>query len=118
MGSPANSNTLNRFASGLLAYMSDPVADFLAPQVPTGAARFYVNDYGKRGSFQVPNTKRPIGGDSTAVVTDSGRVEVSLKPHALHDHIDDHEIDEAGDTHEKRNSIKNKGFSWHLQISH
>lgn len=97
MASPVNINTLNQFAKGLFANQSDPIADFLAPPVVTGSANFTINDYGQRSSFQVPNTKRPIGGDSTAVLTDGARVSITLNPHALHDIIDQHEIDQASD---------------------
>lgn len=97
MSTPVVSPTLNRYAKGLFANSSNAVADFLAPRVTTGAAQFYVNDYGQRSSFQVPNAIRAIGGDSTAVLTDGDRVEITLKPHALHDIIDNHELDLAGD---------------------
>lgn len=95
MATPANINTLNQFAKGLFQSTSSPLADFLAPVVPTGAADFSIIDYAKRSSFQVPNASRAIGGDSTAVVTDGERVSISLKPYALHDMIDKHELDRA-----------------------
>lgn len=96
MATPANLNTLNQYAKGLYANASQPLADFLAPPVVTGAGQFFINDYGQRSSFQVPNTKRPIGGDSTAVLTDGERIQINLNPHALHDLIDDKEIADAG----------------------
>lgn len=95
MATPANISTLNQFAKGLFQNTSSPIADFLAPVVPTGAADFSVIDYAKRSAFQVPNAKRAIGGDSTAVVTDGERVSISLQPYALHDLIDNHELDRA-----------------------
>lgn len=95
MATPANISTLNQFAKGLFQNTSSPLADFLAPVVPTGAAEFSVIDYAKRSSFQVPNARRAIGGDSTAVVTDGERVSISLQPYALHDIIDKHELDRA-----------------------
>lgn len=95
MATPANISTLNQFAKGLFQKTASPLADFLAPVVPTGAAEFSVIDYAKRSSFQVPSAKRAIGGDSTAVVTDGERVSISLQPYALHDIIDNHELDRA-----------------------
>lgn len=92
MATPANISTLNQFAKGLFQQTASPLADFLAPVVPTGAASFSVIDYAKRSSFQVPSAKRAIGGDSTAVVTDGERVNISLQPYALHDIIDNHEL--------------------------
>jgi len=96
MSTPANISTLNAYAKGLFQKTASPLADFLAPVVTTGAAEFTIIDYAKRSSFQVPNAKRAIGGDSTAVVTDGERVSISLAPYALHDIIDKHELDRAG----------------------
>jgi hypothetical protein len=95
MATPANINTLNQFAKGLFQKTASPLADFLAPVVPTGAAQFNVIDYAKRSSFQTPSAKRAIGGDSTAVITDGERVLITLQPYALHDIIDNHELDLA-----------------------
>lgn len=95
MATPANINTLNQFAKGLFQSTSSPLADFLAPVVTTGAAEFSIIDYAKRSGFQVPDAKRAIGGDSTAVVTDGERISISLQPYALHDIIDKHELDRA-----------------------
>lgn len=95
MATPANIPTLNQFAKGLFQKTASPLADFLAPVVPTGAAQFNVIDYAKRSSFQVPSARRAIGGDSTAVVTDGERVLITLSPYALHDIIDNHELDLA-----------------------
>ena len=95
MATPANISTLNQFAKGLFQQTSNPIADFLAPVVSTGAADFTVIDYAKRSSFQVPSAKRAIGGDSTAVATDGERVSISLQPYGLHDMIDKHELDRA-----------------------
>jgi hypothetical protein len=95
MATPANISTLNQFAKGLFQETSSPLADFLAPVVQTGAASFSVIDYAKRSGFQVPSAKRAIGGDSTAVMTDGERVSISLSPYALHDIIDNHELDLA-----------------------
>lgn len=92
MATPANIPTLNQYAKGLFQKTASPLADFLAPVVPTGAAQFNVIDYAKRSSFQVPSAKRAIGGDSTAVVTDGERVLITLQPYALHDIIDNHEL--------------------------
>jgi len=95
MATSANISVLNQFAKGLFQDTSSPVADFLAPVVPTGAAEFSIIDYGQRSGFQTPNARRAIGGDSSAVVTDGERVNVSLQPYALHDMIDNHELDRA-----------------------
>jgi hypothetical protein len=95
MATPANISTLNQFAKGLFQETASPLADFLAPVVPTGAASFSVIDYAKRSGFQVPSAKRAIGGDSTAVMTDGERVNISLSPYALHDIVDNHELDLA-----------------------
>lgn len=95
MATPANISTLNQFAKGLFQKTASPLADFLAPVVPTGAAQFNVIDYAKRSSFQVPSAKRAIGGDSTAVMTDGERVQITLLPYALHDIIDNHELELA-----------------------
>lgn len=95
MATPANISTLNQFAKGLFQATASPLADFLAPVVVTGAASFSVIDYAKRSSFQVPSAKRAIGGDSTAVITDGERVSITLNPYALHDIIDNHELDLA-----------------------
>lgn len=95
MATPANISTLNQFAKGLFQTTANPLADFLAPVVSTGAADFTVIDYAKRSSFQVPSAKRAIGGDSTAVATDGERVSISLQPYGLHDMIDKHELDRA-----------------------
>lgn len=95
MATPANISTLNQFAKGLFQETASPLADFLAPVVQTGAASFTVIDYAKRSAFQVPSAKRAIGGDSTAVITDGERVSISLQPYALHDLIDNHELDLA-----------------------
>ena len=95
MATPANISTLNQFAKGLFQTTADPLADFLSPVVVTGAAEFTIIDYAKRSAFQVPSAKRAIGGDSTAVVTDGERVSISLQPYALHDIIDNHELDKA-----------------------
>lgn len=95
MATPANINTLNQFAKGLFQETASPLADFLAPVVQTGAASFSVIDYAKRSGFQVPSAKRAIGGDSTAVVTDGERISITLNPYALHDIIDNHELDLA-----------------------
>lgn len=95
MATPANISTLNQFAKGLFQETASPLADFLAPVVQTGAASFTVIDYAKRSAFQVPSAKRAIGGDSTAVITDGERVSISLNPYALHDIIDNHELDLA-----------------------
>jgi hypothetical protein len=95
MATPANISTLNQFAKGLFQSTSSPLADFLAPIVTTGAAQFTIIDYAKRSGFQVPNAKRAIGGDSTAVQTDGERLSISLNPYALHDIIDTHELDHA-----------------------
>lgn len=97
MSTPANVNTLNQYAKGLFQSTSSPLADFLAPVVPTGAAQFSVIDYAKRSSFQTPSAKRAIGGDSTAVATDGEKVTITLAPYALHDIIDKHELDLAAD---------------------
>lgn len=97
MATPANISTLNQFAKGLFQETSSPLADFLAPVVQTGAASFSVIDYAKRSGFQVPSAKRAIGGDSTAVMTDGERVNISLSPYALHDVIDNHELALATD---------------------
>jgi hypothetical protein len=93
MATPANINTLNQFAKGLFQETASPLADFLAPVVPTGAASFSVIDYAKRSGFQVPSARRAIGGDSTAVMTDGERLNINLNPYALHDIIDKHELD-------------------------
>lgn len=95
MATPANISTLNQFAKGLFQETSSPLADFLAPVVQTGAASFSVIDYAKRSGFQIPSAKRAIGGDSTAVITDGERVSITLNPYALHDLIDNHELDLA-----------------------
>ena len=80
MATPANISVLNQYAKGLFQTTGDPLADFLAPVVVTGAAEFSVIDYAKRSAFQVPSAKRAIGGDSTAVVTDGERVNIALSP--------------------------------------
>lgn len=95
MATSANISVLNQFAKGLFQDTSSPVADFLAPVVPTGAAEFSIIDYGQRSGFQTPDARRAIGGDSSAVVTDGERINVSLQPYALHDMIDNHELDRA-----------------------
>lgn len=95
MATPANIPTLNRFAKGLFQEASDPMAEFLAPTVPTGASIFNVIDYADRSAFQTPSAKRAIGGDSTAVVTDGERVQITLQPYALHDMIDEEELNRA-----------------------
>lgn len=92
MATPANISTLNQFAKGLFQSTSSPLADFFAPVVTTGAAQFNVIDYAQRSSFQVPNARRAIGGDSTAVQTDGERVQITLNPYALHDIIDNQEL--------------------------
>ena len=92
MATPANINTLNQFAKGLFQSSSSPLADFLAPVVPTGAASFNIIDYAQRSGFQVPSAKRAIGGDSTAVMTDGERIAINLAPYALHDVIDTQEL--------------------------
>lgn len=96
MATPANVNTLNQFAKGLFQQTANPVADFLAPVVTTGAAQFFVIDYAKRSGFQVPDAKRAIGGTSKAVQSDGERVQITLNPSALHDFIDEHELALAG----------------------
>jgi hypothetical protein len=95
MATPANISTLNQFAKGLFQETASPLADFLAPVVQTGAASFSILDYAKRSGLQVPSAKRAIGGDSTAVITDGERISISLAPYALHDIIDNHELDLA-----------------------
>lgn len=77
MATPANISTLNQFAKGLFQETASPLADFLAPVVPTGAASFSVIDYAKRSALQVPSAKRAIGGDSTAVMTDGERININ-----------------------------------------
>jgi hypothetical protein len=95
MATPANIQTLNQYAKGLFQQTGSPLADFLAPVVPTGGSVFNVIDYAKRSSFQTPSAKRAIGGDSTAVVTDGERVTITLAPYALHDIIDNEELNRA-----------------------
>lgn len=105
MATPANINTLNQFAKGLFQDTSSPLADVLAPVVVTGASQFSIIDYAQRSSFQVPNAKRAIGGDSTAVVTDGERVSITLQPYALHDMIDNEELNLAA-TAEGQNLLR------------
>ena len=97
MATPANINTLTQYAKGVFQDTANPDADFLAPVVATGAARFLVNDYAQETGFAIPSSVRAIGGDSAAVRSDGEQVEISLKPHGLHDTIDNHELDLATD---------------------
>jgi hypothetical protein len=102
MATPANISTLNQYAKGLFQKTASPLADFLAPVVPTGAAEFSIIDYAKRSAFQVPSAKRAIGGDSTAVMTDGERVNITLQPYALHDIIDNYELARATTSKDSR----------------
>ena len=97
MSTPVPDITLNEYAKGLFQQNASPLADMLAPIVPTGAAQFSIIDYAKRSSFQAPDAKRAIGGGSTAVQTDGEKLKISLDPYALHDDIDKHELHLAGD---------------------
>jgi hypothetical protein len=97
MSTPANLVTLNQYAKGLFQETANEDADFLAPVVPTGAASFFVNDYAKETGFNIPDSRRAIGGDSTAVKSDGDRIRVDLNPHGLHDIIDTHELAQAGE---------------------
>ncbi len=96
MATPVPQKTLSKFANGLFNESSDENAMFIAPPVPTGIVTFNVIDYAKRSGFQTPSGVRAIGGDSTAVQSDGDSVDISLKPHGLHDFIDQHELDQAG----------------------
>jgi len=97
MSTPAATPTLTQYAKGLFQETSSPLADALAPVVQTGAASFSVIAYAKRSGFQVPNARRAIGGDSKAVATDGEKVSLQLHPYGLHDTIDEHESELAGD---------------------
>ena len=96
MATPVPQKTLSKFANGLFNESSDENAMFIAPPVPTGIVTFNVIDYAKRSGLQTPSGVRAIGGDSTAVQSDGDSVDISLKPHGLHDFIDQHELDQAG----------------------
>ena len=95
MASPTIINTMTKYAQGIFQEKSNRIVEIIAPSVATGSANFTIPNYSKRSAFQVPNARRAIGGDSKAVVSEQGKIDVTLKPYALHDVIDEHEMVQA-----------------------
>lgn len=90
--------TLSIFASGYSQERTNKLAEFIAPQVPTGMANGQYKKYDEKNQFQVYKTARAVGGPRTRIEFGASDPFFNCKPQGLEIGIDDHEYDQAGDS--------------------
>jgi len=88
--------TLTNYAQGVAQDRRSAIADFLAPQVPVGAASGQYKRFNSKNAFVIYDTARAIGGKATRIEFDADDPTFNCKPQGLEIVIDDHERDLAG----------------------
>ena len=94
-------STLTTFAQGYaydIRNSPEFLANFLAPQVQTGAAQGYYKEFGTKEAFAVYNAQRAIGGSRIRIAFDAKDQPFVLLPNGLEVTVDDHERDQAGNS--------------------
>lgn len=89
--------TLTNYGRGLAQDKASSLARFLAPEVVVGAAIGQFKSYSDKNAFQIPDTRRSIGGEATRLQFEADDPTYNCKPHALEIPIDQHERDQAGE---------------------
>lgn len=88
--------TLTNFARGLSQDMAKSLAEFIAPTVPTGTASGQYKSFSDKNSFQVPTTRRAIGGKANRIGFESEDAYYNCAPNALEITVDEAERALAG----------------------
>lgn len=98
MGSAAATrNThLSNFASGIAPDLRSKLADFIAPQVPTGTSSGQYKNYSGKNAFQVYDTLRSLGGPNKVIEFEATDPFFKCRPRGLAIGVDDHERNQAG----------------------
>ena len=89
--------TLKNFSRGFVQNMDASLARFIAPSVVTGVASGQFKSFNDKNSFQVPETRRAMGGKANRIEFESEDNYYNCKPNALEASIDEHERKLAGD---------------------
>lgn len=90
--------TLTNYAQGFAQDRNLSLADFIAPEVPTGVSSGQYKRYASKNDFVVYNTGRAIGGGRTRIEFAADDPYFNCRPQGLEIAIDDHERKQAGDT--------------------
>ena len=88
--------TLTNFARGLSQDLSKSLAEFIAPTVVTGIASGQYKSFSDKNAFQVPATRRAIGGKANRIGFESEDAYYNCAPNALEITIDAFEREKAG----------------------
>lgn len=88
--------TLRQYAQGAAQKATAPVADFLAPTVEVGSPTGYYKIYSERNRFQLPSTKRALGGRAVELVFSASDGQYNLTPHAIDCPVDN--LERLGDS--------------------
>lgn len=94
-------STLTTYAQGYaydIRNSNEFLANFLAPQVQTGAATGYYKVFGAKESFAVYNAQRAIGGNRVRIGFNASDTKFVLLPNGLEVTVDDYERDQAGNS--------------------
>jgi len=99
-------DTLRNYAYGIAQDTTSAIADFLAPRVPVGAATGMYKKFDDKNTFQVPKTRRALGGPATRIKFEGTDETFNCEPNALEISIDDAERDRAGDSDQQLEEAK------------
>ena len=89
--------TLTNYAQGFSQDNASALADFIAPEVRTGAASGQYKQFSDKNAFQVYNTARAIGGSRTRIEFLASDEFFKARPQGLAIAIDDEERNQVGD---------------------
>lgn len=117
--SAATRNThLSNYAFGIAQDLRSALADFLAPQVPTGTASGQFKKFSDKNAFQVYDTARAIGGPNRRIEFEAEDPFFNARPNGLAIPIDDHERSKAGDAQAQLEEAKVKTLISTSVLSH
>lgn len=88
--------TLTTYARGMTQDLSKSLASFFAPTVVVGTTSGQYKVFSDKNNFQVPDTRRAIGGIAKRIEMEETDAFFNCQPHALEAAIDDHSKKQAG----------------------
>ncbi len=96
--SAATRNThLSNYAFGIAQDLRSALANFIAPQVPTGTSSGQFKKFSDKNAFQIYDTLRAIGGENKVIQFEATDPSFNCNPRGLSIGIDDHEKNKAGE---------------------
>jgi hypothetical protein len=96
--SAATRNThLSNYAFGIAQDLRSALANFLAPQVPTGTSSGQYKKFSDKNAFQIYDTLRAIGGENKVIQFEATDPSFNCNPRGLSIGIDDAERNKAGE---------------------